>query len=148
MVSGLGFLVSGWRRPEARNPKPETRNQNIVTAARKRTQREWKTIEAMIALYCRQRHAASGQLCVECRDLRNYARQRLEKCPYGEAKPTCVKCPIHCYKPACREQVREVMRYAGPRLLLRRPLLTIRHLLDERKAAPELPRRRTTRSTG
>ena len=107
----------------------------------KRTQREWKTIEAMIALYCRDQHAANGQLCAECAELTSYARQRLEKCPFGDDKPTCVKCPIHCYKPVCREQVREVMRYAGPRLLLRRPILTIRHLLDERKPAPPLPRR-------
>jgi hypothetical protein len=108
----------------------------------KRTAREWNTIEAMIALYCREHHATCGQLCPECGDLRDYARQRLEKCPFGEQKPTCAKCPIHCYKPACREQVREVMRYAGPRLLMRRPILTIRHLLDERKPAPEVPRRR------
>lgn len=116
--------------------------------ARKRTQREWKTIEAMIALYCRDQHAATGGLCSECSALRDYARLRLEKCPYGENKPTCAKCPIHCYKPACREQVREVMRYAGPRLLLRRPILTIRHLLDDRRPAPPLPRRRTQQSPG
>ena len=108
----------------------------------KRRKRERKTIEAMIALYCRKQHGSNGALCEECATLADYARQRLEKCPFGDEKPTCVKCPIHCYKPACRAQVQEVMRYAGPRLLLRRPVLTIRHLLDERKAAPEPPRRR------
>jgi len=114
----------------------------------KRTQREWTTIEAMIALYCREQHAGGGALCTECTDLRDYARARLEKCPYGENKPTCAKCPIHCYKPACREQVRDVMRYAGPRLLLRRPILTIRHLLDDRKPVPAPPRRRKEPSPG
>jgi hypothetical protein len=103
-------------------------------------QREHKTIEAMIAFYCKQHHAAAGSLCAECRGLTDYARERLEKCPFGDAKPTCATCPIHCYKPACREQVREVMRYAGPRLLLRRPILTVRHLLKNRKPAPELKR--------
>jgi hypothetical protein len=34
-----------------------------------------------------------------------------------------------------------VMRYAGPRMLRRHPLLAIRHLLDERRPAPEHPRR-------
>ena len=115
---------------------------------RTRNQREWKTIEAMISLYCRDQHAPEGQLCSPCADLRDYAFQRLEKCPYGDEKPTCAKCPIHCYKPECREKVREVMRYAGPRLLLRRPLLTLRHLLDDRKAPPELPQRRRKQSTG
>ena len=107
-----------------------------------RRTRERKTIEAMIALYCRRQHASKGGLCIECAALADYARQRLEKCPFGDQKPTCATCPIHCYKPACRAQVREVMRYAGPRLLVRRPVLTIRHLLDERKAVPEPKRRR------
>lgn len=111
-----------------------------MTATSKKRQREWQTIDAMIALYCHDNHGSTDRRCVECADLTTYARQRLEKCPYGDDKPTCAKCPIHCYKPACREQVREVMRYAGPRLLLRRPLLTIRHLLDDRKAPPGLPR--------
>ncbi|HUI25120.1 MAG TPA: nitrous oxide-stimulated promoter family protein [Candidatus Kryptonia bacterium] len=95
----------------------------------------------MIGLFCRDHHGGR-QLCSDCATLLAYAHQRLEKCPFGEDKPTCVKCPVHCYKPACREQVRVVMRYAGPRLLLRRPILAIRHLLDERKPAPDHPRRR------
>jgi len=107
-----------------------------------RRKRERKTIESMVALYCKKHHAAEDALCAECSALTDYARQRLEKCPFGDEKPTCATCPIHCYKPACREQVREVMRYAGPRLLLRRPLLTIRHMLEDRKPAPELKRPR------
>ncbi len=108
-----------------------------------RRKREWKTLAAMIALYCHQHHASTGELCGECQTLAEYAQQRLLHCPFSDQKPTCVKCPIHCYKPACREQVREVMRYAGPRLLLRRPILTIRHLIDERAATPPLPTGRT-----
>jgi hypothetical protein len=37
-----------------------------------------------------------------------------------------------------REQVRVVMRRAGPRMLLRHPLLGIRHLLDGRRPVPVL----------
>jgi len=36
--------------------------------------------------------------------------------------------------------MREVMRFAGPRMMWRHPYLAIRHLLDERKKAPELPK--------
>jgi hypothetical protein len=46
---------------------------------------------------------------------------------------------VHCYKPVYREQVKVVMRYAGPRMLWRRPILTIRHMLDERRAIPDRP---------
>ena len=109
--------------------------------SRNRLTRERKTITAMIALYCRERHASGRELCAQCAALADYAAERLEKCPFGDEKPTCAKCPVHCYKPACRAQVQEVMRFAGPRLLLRRPVLSIRHLLAERKPVPELPRR-------
>lgn len=112
---------------------------------RGRLGRERRTIEAMIAIYCREAHgAAPGSLCGDCEALRAYAEQRLAACPFGPEKPTCVKCPIHCYRPEPRERVREVMRRAGPRMLLRHPLLTAVHLLlDSRREAPapKKPRR-------
>ncbi|MDA8124364.1 MAG: nitrous oxide-stimulated promoter family protein [Deltaproteobacteria bacterium] len=95
-----------------------------------RLAREKKTIAAMMEIYCRGRHRRAGGNCPECRQLRDYALQRIEKCPYGEEKPVCARCPIHCYQPAMREQVRRVMRYAGPRMLFYHPLLTLRHCLD------------------
>jgi len=107
----------------------------------RRLAREEKTIAAMIALYCRDHHAgdsaavASGGdgLCPECAELLDYARLRLEKCRYGADKPTCANCETHCYKPAMRERVREVMRYSGPRMLKRHPVLAVAHLVDGRK---------------
>jgi hypothetical protein len=61
---------------------------------------------------------------------------RLNRCPFGQDKPTCATCPIHCYKPKLRERIREVMRFAGPRMLWRHPILAIRHVLDGRGASP------------
>jgi predicted amidophosphoribosyltransferase len=100
-------------------------------------ERERRTVEAMIGIYCRGAHGTHGGLCDECEALRAYAGQRLEKCPFQEAKTTCAKCPIHCYKPEMRERVRVVMRYAGPRMIYKHPLLAILHLLDGRRAAPD-----------
>jgi len=95
-----------------------------------RIAREKKTIAAMVQLYCRKKHGGGGTLCDECSELLDYATCRLDRCPYGPQKPTCAKCPVHCYKPQMREQVKEVMRFAGPRMLLRHPILAVRHLLD------------------
>ena len=95
-----------------------------------RLARERKTVEAMIGLYCRAQHGSEGTLCVACTDLLSYAHARLDACPSAGAKTTCARCPVHCYKPAMREQIREVMRYAGPRMLLHHPVLAVRHLLD------------------
>lgn len=92
--------------------------------------REHKTVEAMIELYCHGNHGGTkGRLCPECRELLDYAAQRLEKCPFQEDKPTCATCPVHCYKPDMREKIRAVMKYAGPRMLYRHPVLSAAHYL-------------------
>jgi len=98
---------------------------------KKHLARERETMAKMIGIYCAGRHEASGgELCSRCQDFLDYAEIRLQKCPYGDEKPTCANCPVHCYKPARRAQAREIMRYAGPRMLLRHPLLSIAHQLD------------------
>jgi hypothetical protein len=48
-----------------------------------------------------------------------------------------VHCPVHCYQPRMRESIREVMRYAGPRMLTRHPFLAVAHLIEGGKPAPE-----------
>lgn len=99
-----------------------------------RLHREWVTLQVMVGIYCSGHgHACpSGQsLCPDCAGFLGYAERRLQKCPYGPAKPTCAKCPIHCYKPAPREFAREVMKYAGPRMVLRHPWLSLTHFLDK-----------------
>jgi hypothetical protein len=93
--------------------------------------REAKTVNAMIALYCKgnRHHTASG-LCTRCRELAEYSSERLAACKYGERKPSCKNCTTHCYKPEHRESIRCVMRYAGPRMLARHPYLAIRHFIS------------------
>ena len=92
--------------------------------------REKKTIAAMIGIYCRDHHETINKsLCSECRSLLEYAEKRLDKCPFGEKKGACSKCEIHCYKPDMRKKVTAVMRYSGPRMLRKHPLLAIDHLL-------------------
>jgi len=88
-----------------------------------RITREKKTIEAMVHIYCKNKHEAPGELCPECTELFEYAKMRLDKCPFQEKKSTCGKCLVHCYRPEMREKVKNVMRYAGPRMLLHHPLL-------------------------
>ena len=95
-----------------------------------RIARGHKTIEAMIHIFCHDQHGTADALCEECQELLDYARQRLDKCPFGEDKPTCSNCTIHCYKPEMRERVTAVMRYAGPRMMRHHPILAMHHLLD------------------
>jgi hypothetical protein len=91
----------------------------------------------MIGLYCRRNHRQDAGLCPECAALHAYAMLRLERCRFGADKPVCADCPVHCYRPDMRARIREVMRFAGPRMLLAHPLLAIAHLLDKLRK-PEL----------
>jgi len=93
-------------------------------------QREQTTIGIMIQMFCVAHHGTKKQLlCPACEELLTYARERLRRCPFGENKGACAKCEIHCYKPEMRRRVTEVMRYCGPRMFRRHPLLAIIHLL-------------------
>mgnify|MGYP002715603117 CR=1 FL=1 len=93
-------------------------------------EKEKRTIERMIRLYCRKREKNSA-LCSQCEALIGYAHQRLDRCPFGEEKTSCKRCPVHCYKPAEREQVRQIMRYVGPRMIYLSPADFIRHLFNK-----------------
>ena len=95
-----------------------------------RIEQEKQTVERMVRLYCRKKEG-NKQLCPRCEELLGYARIRLSRCPFGENKSTCRQCSIHCYKPEMKERMREVMRYAGPRMLLYHPVAALRHLWQE-----------------
>ena len=103
-----------------------------------RLAREFKTMAAMVRIFCRDHHHPAGDLCVECRQFLDYAGVRLERCRFGEEKPTCANCPVHCYQRDRREQARVVMRQAGPRMIWEHPVLSLRHRLDGFRRAPEL----------
>ena len=91
-------------------------------------EKEMRTVYEMIHLYCRKNHKEK-ELCPECLNLYEYARMRIEKCPFMETKTFCSNCKVHCYKPKMREKIREVMRFSGPRMLLYHPVLAVWHLV-------------------
>ena len=104
-----------------------------------RIRREKKTVAKMIAMYCRDHHGNVGELCAECAALRDYAMARLDQCVYGAEKPACKHCPNHCYRKSLKEQMRHVMRHAGPRMIWEHPVMALRHLIDSRRKAPGKP---------
>lgn len=107
-----------------------------------RLARESATVAAMIRIACKAWHGTEEGLCPACEELRLFADARLERCPFGEKKPTCANCLVHCYRADMRARVREVMRFAGPRMLRRHPILSVRHILDGFRKPAELPAKR------
>ena len=105
--------------------------------AGRRLKREWKTMRVMVRCYCRGRHGGGISLCADCQGLLDYATHRLERCRFGAEKPTCAKCPVHCYQRHWREQMKAVMRYAGPRMIWQHPSLSLRHWLDSLRRQPQ-----------
>ncbi len=94
---------------------------------------EKKTVKVMITMYCNSHHS-NGELCNSCSSLLDYALSRIDNCVFGMDKPTCEKCPVHCYEKDQRDEIKKIMRYAGPRMLLRHPVLTIKHLVNNAKS--------------
>lgn len=122
-------------RPVPVEPASRTLPPNIVL--------DFKTVEAMVHIYCRDKHGSSARdLCEACAALAGYADMRLAKCPFGPDKTTCRECPIHCYRPAERATMKAVMVHAGPRMLWQHPVLAVRHLWLDRKGSPPWPIRR------
>ncbi|MDQ2078563.1 nitrous oxide-stimulated promoter family protein [Xanthobacteraceae bacterium Astr-EGSB] len=121
-------MVSTGHSSENREQKPFVRRARAL-----------KTIDAMIGMYCRGHHHGELPLCPDCERLRNYAARRLQRCVFGDDKPNCADCVVHCYRTEMRERIRAVMRWAGPRMALRHPILTIAHMLAERRPVPSLP---------
>lgn len=103
------------------------------------TRKELKDLRVLVeftAVYCRVRHGGDKTvisaaepglqslplhkhpLCDECRDFLQYAFVRRLSCPLEE-KPACKHCHVHCFKPAYRQKVRDIMRFSGQYLIRR-----------------------------
>lgn len=91
-----------------------------------RIEREKQTVRRMIELYCRH-HLNEKNIPEAYQQLADFACRRLDHCRYGENKTACKNCPTHCYAPKEREQIREIMRWAGPRMILYSPKDAISH---------------------
>ena len=91
---------------------------------------EKRMVEYMIHYFCKKHH--KGEAC-ECEELIHYAHMRIDKCPFMETKTFCSNCKVHCYNAEMREKIREVMRFAGPRMLFVHPVMAVRHVIESNR---------------
>ena len=106
-----------------------------------RLARESATVAAMIRIACKAWHGTAEGLCADCEELHLFADARLERCPFGEKKPTCANCLVHCYRADMRVRMREVMKFAGPRMLKEHPVMALLHVVDGFRKPVELPKK-------
>ncbi|MEG0255124.1 nitrous oxide-stimulated promoter family protein [Vagococcus sp.] len=90
---------------------------------------EKKTVQAMIDIYYKQ--YKDDEHLIEKEDVENYAMSRLNYCRFGEEKPTCKVCPVHCYKKSYKEKMQKIMRYSGPRMMIYHPVMSVEHFVKE-----------------
>ena len=80
-------------------------------------EKERKLIPVMIRSYCHGKHGTKGEeLCEECKAKVN--------------KQFCSFCKIHCYKPEMREKIKDVMKWAGPRMIFTHPVFAFKHVFQ------------------
>lgn len=99
---------------------------------RVRVMREKATVKKMISLYCHSHHSNSGsQLCDSCQTIYEYASKRIDVCVFGNDKPTCENCPVHCYNKEMKAKIKTIMRFSGPRMIYRQPIAAVNHFIDK-----------------
>ena len=98
--------------------------------------KDLKTLSEFIATFCYRHHPDANKapvavrspdssrillnnmsLCSDCLELLEHASAKRYRCTM-QPKPTCRHCPNHCYHPTYRQQIRQVMRSSGMRMLL------------------------------
>lgn len=94
-----------------------------------RIESEKKIVGLMIELYCNKKHEKKEKLCDSCKLIFDYAMERLSHCRFGEEKSTCQKCPVHCYRRDMKENIKIIMRFSGPRMMIYHPIEAFRHLM-------------------
>ena len=108
----------------------------------KKIRKERETVDLMIAIFCKKKHRhPKNDVCVECKELMDYCHYRLSLCPWGEKKPFCSNCLIHCYDKEHRERIRQVMRFSGPRMIFSHPILALSHVIETKKEKKKLAKK-------
>lgn len=100
-----------------------------------RLQREALIVKTMIEYHCEIVHS-EGKTCEHCKILIDYTSRKLERCRFGSTKPVCKDCPVHCYSPEMKQKIREVMCWAGPKMIFRYPLYAMIHIYDTQLNKP------------
>lgn len=115
----------------------------LAETATRKALKDMSVLGRFVALYCKDKHADRPktrftykgvddrlwkgiELCDECAKMLTHGTAKRLICP-NEPKPYCKDCDIHCYSPGYRQQVRQIMRYSGKKMMMRGRLDMIYH---------------------
>lgn len=106
----------------------------------KKVSEDKKIISTMISIYCNgnshkanEENKVKDDICPNCKRLQEYAYSKIDKCPKLKSgkKAICGTCKNNCYMQddELSNMMKAVMKYSGPRMILKHPLMTIKHAL-------------------
>lgn len=129
-----GARTNGGTLPRARRGPSPRFLREVEQAA---VQEDIRTLALFVRIYCDGNHAdlaraphtsdaqragvypdGAPTLCADCSEHLAYGEARRVFCTL-DPKPFCAHCEVHCFKDSERAWNRQMMRYAGPRSLLR-----------------------------
>ena len=123
------------QRDEVRFPAPGPSPLSEEQTERRR-RNETLTVLAMLEMYCSKHHHGQEKrrllpfgeyaLCPKCAEKAAILIRQTSRCPHMAYKTFCHECPRPCHRPD--PEIAAMMRYSGPRLMLRHPILAFRHL--------------------
>ena len=79
---------------------------------------------------------------MDCLEVEQYALSKLDTCPFGSKKPNCTNCTVHCYSKEMRERISNIMKYSGPRMVFKHPLLSIYHILNSLRKSDNMNKKK------
>ena len=92
--------------------------------------KEKENIRKTFGLYCNSNHGTTdNKLCPKCTALLTTAMLKIQRCPYGIAKPICDACETPCFGEVPTKEFRNIMKSAQKKMLLSHPLMAVRHKL-------------------
>ena len=92
--------------------------------------KEKENIRKTFGVYCKNHHGGrNGKLCPSCTALLATVFTKMDRCPYGITKPICDRCENPCFSKSQNIEFRKIMTANQKSMLLRHPIMTIKHKL-------------------
>ena len=92
--------------------------------------KEKENIRKTFGIYCNANHGTTdNKLCPKCTALLTTAMLKIQRCPYGIAKPICDACETPCFGEVPTKEFRSIMKSGQKKMLLSHPLMAVRHKL-------------------
>lgn len=117
----MGVIILGIFSKFLPNRKPVVIKSNVP--------KEKETIQKSFGIYCKANHdvPSDKKLCSKCTALLTNVMIKIGRCPYGKTKPNCDACKNPCFGDAQTKQFREIMSGSKTKMLLKHPIMAIRH---------------------